>query len=151
MKKFFLNPWTVAVGAGLILLAVSYFVGVGKGVPGSKLEENYAPQQMNGSPDGVQVQGNGNIVNKYPPAKLSYDILSSSQKQSDGLYHTTFGIYVYYAQGMDAPNITISKVLNCPAIDETNTSVSLVPNGERIGLSCTSKDSILNKTELFSI
>ncbi len=62
-------------------------------------QENYAPQNMDASANSVQVQGNGNTINQYPPPRFAYKVMSPSKMSEDGLYHTYFVLSVGFAPG----------------------------------------------------
>ncbi len=59
---------------------------------------SYAPQTMENSSGGVQVQGNGNTIVATPNHEpiTRYKILSVSEKLDDGLFHTKIEVGVFF-------------------------------------------------------
>jgi hypothetical protein len=60
----------------------------------------YAPQAMQGSPGGIQVQGNLNVEkNQFPKPIIEYSATSPLTQDESGFYHRTFELRFYYVLG----------------------------------------------------
>jgi|SRR3989344_1743156 len=60
----------------------------------------YAPQTIQNSPGGIQVQGNLNVENnEFPKPTIEYSTTSAISLGRDGLYHQTFELRFYYVMG----------------------------------------------------
>jgi hypothetical protein len=68
----------------------------------SKPTIKYEPQTMTNSPGGINIKGDGNTVNNYPPPKFAYREVVPSKIGNDGKYHTFFVLSIATAPGTES-------------------------------------------------
>lgn len=85
------------IQAALIMGLLSLF-GVGLTIYFQRPSASYAPQTMENSSGGVQIQGNGNTIVATPNHEpiTEYNVLSVSEKLNDGLFHTKIEVRVAF-------------------------------------------------------
>lgn len=92
IPTFTKNQWITISGSMVVLVvgvATIYF---------QHPTTSYAPQIMENSSGAVQVQGNGNTIVATPNREpiTQYNILSTSEKIDDGLFHTKIEVLISF-------------------------------------------------------